>query len=158
MTTRWYRPRFELSPLRRVATLREELDNLFSHVLQQPFGGQENTTGLMDGWVPALDLYDGKDHLTVKVELPGLKKEDIQISLQEGFLSISGERKVEVPKDATTSYRSERVLGRFQRTVNLPCQVDADKIKATYTDGILGITLPKAEEAKPKQIQVSVKD
>jgi HSP20 family protein len=139
-----------------VASLRDELDTLFSQVLQKPFESSDSNG--LTGWVPALDLYDDKDHLTVRVELPGLKKEEIQISLQEGVLSIGGERKVEEREQSTTSYRSERVLGRFQRTVNLPYKVDAGKIHAAYTDGILNVTLPKAEEAKPKQIQVDVKN
>jgi HSP20 family protein len=83
-----------------------------------------------------------------------LKKEDIELSLQKGVLTISGERKQE--KKNEEGYRNERFFGRFQRSVTLPTSVDGDKVKATYQDGILKVVLPKAEEAKPKQIAVSI--
>jgi len=85
-----------------------------------------------------------------------MKKEDIQVSLHDGGLSISGERKSETKNESAEVYRTERFFGRFQRTVTLPATVAADKVKAQYKDGILTVTLPKAEEAKPKQIDVSV--
>jgi HSP20 family protein len=85
-----------------------------------------------------------------------MKKEDIDVSLHDGSLSISGERKSEEKVDEGEVYRSERFFGRFQRTVALPAAVDAGKIKAQYQDGVLTVTLPKAEEAKPKQIDVQV--
>jgi HSP20 family protein len=90
------------------------------------------------------------------VELPGMKKEEIELSLHDGSLSISGERKGEEKfQDAEVS-RSERFVGRFQRTMTLPTPVASDKVKAQYKDGILIVTLPKAEEAKPKHIDVNV--
>jgi HSP20 family protein len=141
-----------VSPSRCTATLRQELDNLFQQALRQP---------LKDGFelgpdpLPSLDLYEGKDGLVVRVELPGLKKEDIALSLEDGMLTVSGERKQDSKLDATTVCRCERALGRFERRVNLPGKVDAGKIKATYADGILTVTLPKAEEAKPKQIPIN---
>ncbi|HZM04413.1 MAG TPA: Hsp20/alpha crystallin family protein [Candidatus Saccharimonadales bacterium] len=156
MTTRWQIPTWH--PLRRVANLHEELNSLFSQALGNPLRtSPDDFAASNDGWLPALDLYAEKDHLVVRVELPGLKKEDIEISLQNGFLTVSGERKRDDKREIATA-RSERVLGRFQRTVSLPAPVEADKIQATYTDGILTVTLPKSEEAKPKQILVNVKD
>jgi HSP20 family protein len=92
----------------------------------------------------------------VKVELPGMKKEDINISLHDGSLSISGERKSEGQYEDAEVYRAERFFGRFQRSVTLPAAVAADKVKAQYKDGILTVTLPKTEEAKPKHIDVNV--
>jgi HSP20 family protein len=92
--------------------------------------------------------------LTIKAELPGLKKEDINISLHEGVLTLSGERKGSTESQNGGTSRSERWFGRFQRSFTLPCKVDTKSIPATYTDGILTITLTKAEEAKPKQIKV----
>ena len=92
----------------------------------------------------------------MKAELPGMKKEDIDVSLHDGALSISGERKSEEKLENAEVYRSERFFGRFQRTVALPATVDAAKISAQYKDGVLTVTLPKAEEAKPKQIDVQV--
>jgi len=92
----------------------------------------------------------------VKVELPGIKKEDIEISLHDGVLTVSGERKHEVEKKERQSFRSERYFGKFQRSVTLPAAVNVGGVKAAYKDGILSIELPKAEEAKPRQIKVNV--
>ena len=111
----------------------------------------------MNTWSPALDVHDEKDAFTVTLEAPGLKKEDFEISFHDGVLSISGERKEEKEAKERNYFRRERYFGRFARSVSLPADVKADKIGATYKDGILAVTLPKAEEAKPKQIQVNVK-
>jgi len=111
----------------------------------------------MEGWFPAVDVFEDKDSLQVRAELPGMKKEDIEISLHDGYLTLSGERKQEEKHQDAEVYRSERWVGRFHRTISLPCSVVADKIKATYNEGVLTVNLPKAEEAKPKQIPISVK-
>jgi HSP20 family protein len=113
-----------------------------------------STQPFFSGWCPAIDLYEDKDNLTFRCELPGMKKEEIDISLHEGVLTVSGERKLEAKVTNAETHRSERFAGRFQRSVTLPVSVDAEKIKATYKDGILSVTMPKAEEAKPKQIHV----
>jgi len=138
------------SPFGRLSNLRDQIDRLFD--LSFP----PLTPETFGGWSPALDVYQDKDNVTVKVELPGLKKEDIDISLHDGVLSISGERKFEQDDQSGQTFRSERFFGRFQRSVSLPTSVAGDKVSAAYKDGILTVTLPKAEEAKPKQIEVSV--
>jgi len=151
--TRWQRP--ELSTwagFGRLTDLRDEIDRLF----EAPLAELARTSQLLSGWTPALDLYEDKDNLFVKMELPGMKREDIEVSLHEGSLSISGERKSEQKHEDAEVYRAERFFGRFQRTVALPTPVAADKVKAEYKDGILSITLPKTEEAKPKHINVNV--
>ena len=133
----------------RLPTLRDELNRLFD------FAFPTRDSGLVGGWTPALDVYDEKDSFVVKVELPGLKKEEIDISLHDGVLTVSGERKHErESKDG--AFRSERYFGRFQRSVTLPARVNAGDVKASYKDGVLSIELPKSEEAKPRQIAVSV--
>jgi len=111
---------------------------------------------LNGGWVPALDVYEDKDGVTVKAEIPGMKREDIDVSLHDGALTISGERKSETKHEEAEVYRSERFMGRFQRTLTVPMPVKSDGVKANYKDGILTVTLPKSEEAKPKQIDVNV--
>ena len=136
--------------LGRLSNLRDELDNLF----ELPFL-TGNPSQLFSGWSPALDLYQSNDNFTAVVELPGMRKEDIEISLHEGMLTISGERKEETPNN-NKAERTERYVGKFRRSISLPSRVDASKVNATYKDGILTITLPKAEEAKPRQIQVNV--
>jgi HSP20 family protein len=159
--TRWQRPdSWSLFPFSRATSLRDEVDNLFNLALGRLTGANgENGRGsqLLEGWFPAVDVYEDKDSLQVKAELPGLKKEDIEISLQDGYLTVSGERKEEKKQEGADVYRSERWVGRFQRSISLPCSVEAEKIKATYNEGVLTVTLPKAEEAKPKQIPISVK-
>jgi HSP20 family protein len=109
---------------------------------------------MLSVWTPGIDLYEDKDNLYLKAELPGMKREEIEVSLHEGMLSISGERKSESKEQGAEVHRAERFFGRFQRTVTLPASVSPDKVKAQYKDGILTITLPKTEEAKPKQIDV----
>ncbi len=99
-------------------------------------------------------MYQEKDDIVVLVELPGMKREEIEVSLHDGLLSISGERKEETAAKDSTVQRSERYFGRFSRSIALPVAVEADKVTATYQDGVLRVVLPKAPEAKPKQISV----
>ena len=140
------------TPVDRLSQLRDEMNRL----LDGSLAGYAGSGGLFSGWSPALDITQDKDNVFVKVELPGLKKEDIDISLHEGMLTIAGERKQEKKEGEGETFREERYFGRFHRTVTLPTQVDAANVKASYRDGILEIQLPKAEEAKPKQIEVHV--
>src|SRR5205823_585863 len=111
-----------------------------------------NREELFWGWSPALDVNADKDNLYVQVELPGMKKEDIEIALHGGVLSISGERKAEDPHDGNGTFRSERFFGRFSRSIPLQTQVDPNRVSAHYKDGLLTVTLAKAEEVKPRQI------
>ena len=145
-----YQPRTVSWPsLDRWSSLRNDLNALF----ELPFWSDADRNGqLLNGWSPALDLYQNNDNVVAQVELPGMRKEEIEISLHDGTLTISGERKLEAPGKAE---RSERFVGKFRRSVTLPVRVDAGKVSASYRDGILTVTLPKAEEAKPRQIRVS---
>jgi len=150
---RWHRPQVTGWPsYNRLTDLRDEIDRLF----EAPLAQLTQNSQLLSGWTPAVDVYEDKDHFYVKVELPGMKKDEIGLSLHEGCLSISGERKSEQYKEDVDVYRAERFFGRFQRTVSLPAPVAAEKVGAQYRDGILTVTLPKAEEAKPKVIDVNV--
>jgi HSP20 family protein len=110
----------------------------------------------MNTWSPALDVHDDQESFTVTLEAPGLQKSDFEISYHDGVLSIAGERKEQKETKERAYFRRERFFGRFSRSVSLPADVQADRIAASYTDGVLTVTLPKAEEAKPKQIEVSV--
>jgi HSP20 family protein len=127
------------------------LDRFF----EAPFGDwARSSSQLLGVWTPALDVSETKDNYIVKAELPGMKKEDIEVSLHDGCLSISGERKAEEKSEGAEVYRAERFVGRFQRALTLPAPVAGDKVKAEYKDGILTVTLPKTEEAKPKTITI----
>jgi HSP20 family protein len=107
-------------------------------------------------WTPALDAHEDKDKYTVSVEVPGLKKEDINVSVHDGVLTVSGERKNEKTVKEGTVHRTERFYGKFSRSVSLPTAVRSDKVSAVYKDGILTVEIPKAEEAKPKTVEIKV--
>ena len=134
--------------LGQVTDLTDELNRLFGTPLSRTNG--------FSSWTPAFDIYEEKDNFVVKAELPGMKKEDINVSLHENDLTISGERKSETKTEGTEVYRAERYFGKFERVVTLPAAVAANQVKAEYKDGILTVTLPKSEEAKPRQIAVNV--
>lgn len=149
--TRWQRPGLTAwTGFGRLTDLRDEIDRLF----EAPLAELTRSSHLLSGWTPALDMHEDKDNLYVRLELPGMKKEDIELSLHDGSLSIAGERKGEEKSKDAEVYRAERFFGRFQRTITLPTAVAVDKVKAQYADGVLTVTLPKAEEAKPKRIDV----
>ena len=151
--TRWQRPGLATWPgYGRLSALRDEFDRLF----EAPLAELARSSQLLSGWNPALDVFEDKDNVVVKAEVPGMKKEDIEISFHDGSLSISGERKGGSKSEDAEVHHSERFFGRFQRTVTLATPVNAEKVKAQYKDGILTVTLPKTEEAKPKHIDVSV--
>lgn len=149
---RFQKPELVWPGFGRMLTLQDELDRLFD----SPWGELARTAPLLNAWTPALDVEEDKDNFIVRAELPGMKREEITVTIHDGLLSITGERKVEEKTEATATHRRERFYGRFERTVTLPAHVAADKVKAQYKDGVLNITLPKTEEAKPKQIDVSV--
>lgn len=149
MTLSRFRNAQPWDPFSHLTSLREEIDRLFDQ--SEPNWPQQFWLG--GGW-PGVDLHENRDQLILKLEIPGMKKEDIDISLHDGVLTISGERKTDARYESAETHRNERFVGRFQRAVALPVQVQGDKANANYQDGILTITLPKAEEAKPKQIQV----
>lgn len=151
--TRWQRPeQLTWQGFGRLTNLRDEIDRLF----EVPLAALARSSQLLSGWTPAFDVYEDNDNFIVKAELPGMKKEDIELSLHNGSLSISGERKSESKHQDAEVYRTERFFGRFQRTVTLPSPIAAEKVKAQYKAGILTVTLPKTDEAKPKHIDVNV--
>lgn len=105
-------------------------------------------------WFPSVDISESKEEFTVKVELPGINKNDVKITLQENVLTIQGEKKQETESKERNYHRVERSYGSFSRSFRFPSMVKADKIDANYKDGVLTISLPKAEEAKAKEIDV----
>lgn len=131
-----------------VSRLQQEVAKLFEAPTAE-FGAR-----FFNEWAPALDLHEDKENLIVTLEVPGMKKENFEIALRDGVLSIGGERKFDEKRQTATGYRTERFEGRFQRSVALPKAVNSDKVRAAYKDGILTVTLPVAEEARPKQIVV----
>ena len=108
-------------------------------------------------WTPRVDVYENKDNFIVKAELPGIDPKDLDVRIEDETLYLKGERKLEKEQKEESYYKRERAYGSFARTFALPSSVNTEKVSAEYKDGLLRLTLPKREEAKPKSIQVAVK-
>jgi len=121
------------------------------------FRGINDEETSLSTWSPAVDVAEHDDVYVVKVELPGVNKDDVKVTIESNILTIRGEKKQEKEVKKENYHRVERSYGSFQRSFTLPSTVKSDKIDAAYKDGILTIAVPKAEEAKPKQIDVKVK-
>lgn len=139
-------------PFRELVSLRDDMDRLFYTFFGRPLS--EEAEGI---WAPVIDLEEDNGNFIVKAEVPGLRKEDIKIAVRGNLLTVSGERKQESESKGKTFHRVERAYGKFTRTITLPNEVEADKVKAAYKDGLLQITLPKPEAMKPKEIEIEVK-
>jgi HSP20 family protein len=127
----------------------------WDHLMNGFFSDRLEDTELTE-WTPAIDIDEDNDAFVVIADLPGLTKKDISINIKENMLTISGERKIE-KKDENKNYcRSERRYGSFKRSFQLTDQVIADKISASFKSGVLTVTVPKAEEVKPKEIEIKV--
>lgn len=146
-------------PFQELETFRREMDRLFEDFFgrEWPLWRPAREIARVGVLTPAIDMYDKKDEIVVKAEVPGLSKEDINLELAEGTLTLSGELKREEEVKEADYYCCERAYGKFSRTIELPTKVQTDKAEASFKDGILEIHLPKVEEAKPKQIKVQVK-
>ena len=138
-----------VNPARTLLNLERMFEDFFDHneVLEEK----------MSHVYPYLNMEEDEDAFYVSVEIPGMKKEDIKISFQENVLTISGEKQEEKKKEGKSYHRIERNFGKFSRSVSIPSGVRLDKIGAEYENGVLYVTVPKAEEAKPKMIEVKVK-
>jgi HSP20 family protein len=135
--------------------MQREINRVFDNFFRG--GVQADESFGLSYWTPAVDIAELENEYVVKVELPGVSKDDVKITLESNVLTIRGEKKQEKEAKDGNYHRVERSYGSFQRSFTLPTTVKNDKIDAVYKDGILTITLPKAEEAKPKQIEVKVK-
>jgi HSP20 family protein len=139
-----------LSPSTELNRLRSEIDRLFD----DPLAFFSRGMSFFEGWEPSVDVYEDKDQVTIKAELPGMKLPDINVHVRENTLTISGERKSEEESQEGERYRSERYFGKFQRSIVLSTAIVPEKIDAKYKDGILTIVCPKSEQAKAKQIEI----
>jgi HSP20 family protein len=140
-------------PFREISSMRETMDRLFDEGFSRPL-----TAALWDAAaMPAMDLYQTADSVVVKMAVPGVQPEDIQVSAANGVLTIRGEVKEEKEEKEKTYHLRERRYGAFSRSVALPIQANADKAEAEFDNGVLTLTIPKAEEAKPKAITVKSK-
>lgn len=140
-----------LLPTNGVMSLRREMDRLFDRIWE---GGVPEATIPLGEWTPALDVFEQSENLIVKAEIPGIEPKDVQVTLNNQMLTISGEKKYEKETKEEKFYRMERASGSFARTVNLPTPVDGSKVSALFKNGILTITLPKAAVAKGSMIPI----
>jgi HSP20 family protein len=138
-------------PFRGAATLQEQVNRLFGNVLEHA-GEESNLTS----WAPAVDIYETEHELVVKADLPEVDPKDLDIRVENNLLTIRGERKFEKKVNEENYLRVERAYGSFSRSFSLANTVNAEAIKADYQNGVLTLTIPKREEAKPKQIKVNV--
>ena len=141
--------RFE--PINGYANLRSVFNGLFDENF-----GRTSTPPSASMWHPAVDVLESKDSYLIRAELPGMKREDIKVEVKDGTLVLSGERKSEKPAEGVEYRHVERVAAKFWRSFSLPENAKPDGIEATYKDGIIEIRVPKSEEAKPRQIEISV--
>ncbi|HSD64093.1 MAG TPA: Hsp20/alpha crystallin family protein [Ignavibacteriaceae bacterium] len=147
-------------PSRDLLNIEREFNRMFQS-FNNRFGFGDSDNDVMEYenamWTPLTDISEDDNNFTLKLDLPGVKKEDVKINYENGQLSISGERKQEHEKKNSKYHRVERSYGRYFRSFNLPSKIQEDKIDAEFKDGQLTITVPKSEDAKPKQIEVKIK-
>jgi HSP20 family protein len=140
-------------PFRNLVDIQGEVNRLLDTFVGRPAMGP---SGQGRTWLPAVDMHETKDDLVLKVELPGVREKDVAVSITGDLLSIKGERRWEDESKEHQFLHVERVYGKFERLIQLPMAVQADKVKAAYRDGVLDITLPKAEELKPREIKIDI--
>lgn len=120
------------------------------------FGGEREAEPSTRPWAPAVDIYETENSIVLKAELPGIDPKDVEVRVEDNTLYMKGERKFEKETKDENYHRVERSYGSFARSFSLPNSIDADKVVAEYKDGVLNLTLPKREEAKPKTIRINV--
>ena len=141
------------SPIRDLLAIQEEMNKLFDERVDRFVDGDIQTRM----WEPLVDIYEEDDKFVIKAEIPGVKKEDIDIQIENNILTIKGERKIEKETKKENFHRAERYYGSFQRSFTLPGIVAQEKIKAKLDNGVLTIEIPKKEEVKPKKIAIDIK-
>jgi HSP20 family protein len=140
-------------PLRELGTLQTEMNRLFNTVFDGP-GATAPNGGTMRRWMPAMDLLEAGDHFVLRADLPGLGEDDVAIEIEDGTLSISGERKAEHESEQEGYYRVERATGAFHRSLTLPKGIDAEAVTARFDRGVLEVRIPKPAERKPRRVAI----
>ena len=139
-------------PLRELGSLQNEMNRLFNTVFDTPAPGGNG--GAMRRWMPAMDLVESGDHFVLRADLPGMGEEDINIEVEDGTLTVSGERKAEHEEGKEGYYRVERAFGAFSRSLTLPKGINAEAVTANFDRGVLEVRIPKPEERKPRRIEI----
>jgi len=143
-------------PFRDFQAVQDRLNRVFDEAFRGTARGNDDEWALGGSWAPSVDIFEHEGNLVLKAELPGVDPKDVDVRVENNVLTLRGERKFESEVKREKYHRVERAYGTFSRSFTLPNVVDTEKIKADYKDGVLQVTLPQREEAKPKQIQVSV--
>lgn len=141
-------------PFRDIITLRERMDKLFEDSLTRFRAPEEETVPTF--WSPAVDIYETDENIVLKAELPGIERKEVSVEVKDNTLILKGERKREKEVTEENYHRIERSYGSFMRSFTIPVSVRQEQVKAKFKDGVLEVTLPKAEVSKPKQVKVEV--
>jgi len=128
------------------------MNNRLNRTINDPY--TPRTEDAFGAWAPPVDIFEKDEQLVLRAEIPGVQKENMDVGIESGVLTLRGERKQEIGVKEENAYRMERVYGTFTRSFSLPTTVDAAKVTATYKDGVLEVTVPKAENAKPKRVEI----
>ncbi len=139
-------------PFRELRNLQDEMTRLFTGVAPASFGREDVMYG---AWNPNVDIFEEKDNLILEAELPGLKRDDFELTIENNVITLKGERKLEKKSEGENYHRVERSYGSFTRSFTLPQTVKADDAKAEFHDGVLRVTLPKREETKARKIEIT---
>jgi len=143
-------------PFKEMTTLQDRMNRLFEDAWGRPRRADEDF--ITGSWLPPVDVRETKDTLEITAELPGMEPTDVEVAVENGVLTIKGARQFEKATEGETYHRVERSYGAFERSFTLPTNVDPERIQAVYRNGVLGLTLPKREEAKPRSISIKVQD
>jgi HSP20 family protein len=141
-------------PFRDLLTLQERMNRMFDESYRGRQAGEDWALG--GSWAPAVDIYETDGSIVLQAELPGLDPKDVDVRVENNVLTLRGQRKFDETVTKDNYHRVERSYGSFTRSFTLPSEVDTEKIQANYRDGVLRLTLPTREEAKPKQIAINV--
>lgn len=141
------------NPARDLWRIRDDMDKVFNQFFSRPYEGDDFPE---IEWAPRVDIMEKDNEYMLRAELPGLVKDDVKITMQDNVLTIKGEKKEEIKEENKNYHLCERRYGKFMRSFRLPTPVEAKKIDANFKDGVLTISLPKSEEAKPKEIEIKM--
>ena len=141
-------------PFRELEEVSDRLNRMFARPVASGTNGKE--TMIVADWTPSVDISETEGEYLIKAEIPDVKKEDVKVTVEDGVLTIQGQRKQETEEKGTKYHRIERSYGSFVRTFSLPDVIETDRVKAEFKDGVLNLHLPKSERAKPKAIEVKV--
>lgn len=147
--TRW-------EPINDISNLSQRMDRMFEELMGRGLRRLAEDDRVRGSWSPAVNILEKKDAIVITADLPGLKAEDVDVTVDNGVLTIRGERRLEEASEGETYHRVERVYGVFERTFTLPNSVDVSRIDAKFRNGEMVVTLPKREESKPRAVKVAV--